>query len=44
MSDLANHARNVLWWIVPLVVLAIVVGWEVDFGAALRKRPPPEEA
>ena len=44
MSDLANHARNVLWWIVPLVVLAIVVGWEVDFGSALRKRPPPEEA
>jgi hypothetical protein len=44
LSDLANHARNVLWWIVPLVVLAIVVGWEVDFGSALRKRPPPEEA
>jgi len=44
LSDLASHARNVLWWIVPLVVLAIVVGWEVDFGSALRKRPPPEEA
>jgi hypothetical protein len=42
MNDLSAHVRAALWWVVPLVALALVLGLEVDWGAALRLRPPAE--
>jgi len=43
MTDLAGHVRASLWWLIPLVVLALVVGWETGWGKALTRRPAPAE-
>jgi len=43
MNEFIAHFRATLWWLVPLAFLLVLIGWEVDWGAELRKRPPPAE-
>jgi len=43
MNEFTAHLRATLWWLVPLAVLLALIGWEVDWGAEVRKRPPPGE-
>jgi hypothetical protein len=43
MNPLLAQLRAVLWWLVPLVTLLALIGWEIDWGAEVRKRPPAEE-
>ena len=43
MTDLAGHVRASLWWLIPLVVLVLVVGWETGWGKALTRHPAPAE-
>ena len=43
MNEFNAHLRATLWWLVPLAFLLVVIGWEVDWGAEVRKRPPPAE-
>ena len=40
MNDLVARLRASLWWLVPLALLAAVIGWEIDWGDAVRVRPP----
>ena len=28
------------WWLVPLLVLALLVGWEIDWGRPIVRLPP----
>ena len=42
MNALTTRARAALWWLAPLAVLAILVGWEAGWGSGIRKQPPPE--
>lgn len=41
MKPLIAFVRGALWWLVPLTVLAVLVGYETGFGRAWRKSPPP---
>src|SRR5262245_40080838 len=43
MNHVSGYLRASLWWVLPLVLLAAIIGWEVNWGAELRKHPPPEE-
>jgi len=42
MNDLSAHFRAALWWLVPLVGLLAMLGWEVRWGSGLRIHPPAE--
>jgi len=42
MNDFAARIRASLWWLVPLAVLAALIGWETRWGRAVRMVPPPE--
>ncbi len=44
MNTLQTRARAALWWLVPLGVLLLLIGWETEWGSAMRKVPPPEDA
>jgi len=44
MNQLFARFRATLWWLVPLAGLLAVLGWEIDWGAEVRKRTPPDEA
>jgi len=39
MNELVARLRASLWWLLPLALLAVVIGWEVDWGDAVRVRP-----
>ena len=41
MNDLSARVRASLWWLLPLALLALLIGWEIDWGTAVRVRPPP---
>lgn len=43
MTDLTGQLRAALWWLVPLVVLALVIGWETGWGKAFVHHPAPPE-
>ena len=43
MTDLTGQLRAALWWLVPLVVLALVIGWETGWGNAFVRHPPAAE-
>jgi len=43
MSDFSLRARGVLWWLLPLLALAALIGWETDWGRAVDKHPAPAE-
>jgi 2-oxoglutarate dehydrogenase E2 component (dihydrolipoamide succinyltransferase) len=42
MSGLVAYFRSTVWWVAPLVVLALIIGWEVDWGNGIRKRQPAD--
>ncbi len=42
MSAFANRARAALWWLAPLAVLAVLIGFESGWGTALHRTPSPE--
>jgi len=42
MDSLPPRVRAALWWLVPLAVLAVLIGWEAGWGGAIRKAPPPQ--
>ena len=44
MNKLPIPVQSALWWLLPLVALAITFGWETDWGRAVDKRPLPTEA
>jgi hypothetical protein len=44
MNEFSVHIRAALWWLVPLFVAVALIAWETDFGRAIRRRPPPDEA
>jgi hypothetical protein len=41
MNDLSARVRASLWWLLPLALLVVLIGWEIDWGSAVRVRPPP---
>ena len=41
---LCPSMRGALWWLLPLLALAALIGWETDWGRAVDKHPPPAEA
>ena len=41
MSDVSVRVRASLWWLLPFALLVMIIGWEVDWGSAVRVRPPP---
>ena len=44
MTAVPARVRAAVWWLVPLAVLAALIGWEIDWGKAVHLRPPPAEA
>lgn len=44
MNRLSSPLQAALWWLLPLVALAALVGWETDWGRAVETRPQPAEA
>lgn len=44
MNDFAQQVRGALWWLLPLVVLALVIGWESGWGKSFVRHPAPAEA
>ena len=44
MNKLPMPVQSALWWLLPLVALAVTLGWETDWGRAIETRPPPAEA
>ena len=44
MNDFAQQLRGALWWLLPLVALALVIGWESGWGKAFVRHPAPAEA
>ena len=44
MNKLSMPLQSMLWWLLPLVALAAMFGWETDWGRAVEKRPEPAEA
>ena len=40
MNELVARLRAALRWLLPLALLALVIGWEIDWGDAVRVRPP----
>jgi hypothetical protein len=43
MTNLSARIHAALWWLVPLVALALIVGWETRWGSAFERRPAPAE-
>jgi len=43
MNDLST-LRAARWWLLPLIVLAALIGWETDWGRELEKPVPAPEA
>ena len=43
MNDLSVRVRASLWWLLPLALLVVLIGWEIGWGSAVRLRPPPAE-
>ncbi len=43
MTDLSARIHSALWWLVPLVALAAIIGWETRWGSAFERRPAPAE-
>jgi len=41
VSEALSQLRGALWWIVPLALVVALLGWETDFGHALRRSPAP---
>jgi hypothetical protein len=44
MNKLPMPVQSALWWLLPLVALALTFGWETDWGRSVEKRPQPAEA
>lgn len=44
MNTLQSSLRGALVWIVPVVLLALLLLWQTDFGRAFSRTPPPEAA
>jgi hypothetical protein len=44
MNDLTGQLRAVLWWLVPLVLIAVVIGWETGWGKGFTPHLPPPES
>jgi hypothetical protein len=44
MNKLAIPVQSALWWLLPLVALAVTFGWETDWGRSIEKRPESVEA
>ena len=44
MNVLSARLRASLWWLVPLAILAALIGWEIGWGNAVHRQPPPLEA
>jgi hypothetical protein len=44
MNPLAKPLQAALWWLLPVAVLAGIVGWETDWGRAVEKPAPAAEA
>ena len=44
MNDLAARLRATYWWLLPLVVLAALIGWETDWGREVETPAPAPEA
>ena len=42
MSRLDPRVGRWLLWLAPFAVLALVIGWQTDWGRALRREPPAE--
>lgn len=42
MSALDSRLRGWLVWLLPFVALALLLGWETDWGRAFRRVPAPE--
>jgi hypothetical protein len=44
MNEVSSRLRASLWWLVPLLALAALVGWETDWGRELQPPLPAPEA
>ena len=44
MNTIRSSARGMLAWIVPVAVLALLLGWQTDWGRAFGRKPPAEVA
>ena len=44
MNAILAQIRAALWLLIPFAVLVALIGWEIDWGNAVRLRPPPTEA
>jgi len=44
MNTLRSSARGALVWIVPFAILALLLGWQTDWGRSLGRAPPAEAA
>ena len=44
MNKLAIPVQSGLWWLLPLVALAVTFGWETEWGRSIEKRPESAEA
>src|SRR5262245_49118417 len=43
MDDLPGQLRAALWWLVPLALIALLIGWETGWGKAFVRHPAPAE-
>lgn len=43
MNDAVARIRASAWWLVPMLLLALVIGWELDWGRALHPGVPTAE-
>lgn len=43
MNDLAAQVRTMTWWMLPLVLIVLAIGWETDWGRGIRPGAPPLE-
>lgn len=42
MRELDTHLRRWLVWLAPFAVLALLIGWETEWGSAFKHVPAPE--
>lgn len=42
MSTLARWRDYWLWWLLPSAALAVLLGWEIDWGRHIHRLPEPE--
>jgi hypothetical protein len=43
MTELYARFRAVAWWLLPMLALAALIGWEIDWGRGLRRPVPPAQ-